>query len=282
MSIDDGIVTPPAEPALGGVAGGDGMRWRAVLADDERLLREQLKARLHEVWPELDIVAEARDGREAVELVARERPDIAFLDIRMPALTGIEAAREITLLEGCRCEVVFVTAYDQYAIEAFEHGAIDYVLKPADAQRLARTVERLRNRLAAAPEHAVSTRLSQIEQLLARGQPAGVRHLRWLQATHGSTLRLISVDDVLFFRSDEKYTRIQTRQAEWLIRTPLRELLEQLDPEQFWQIHRGTIVNVQAIDRVEREESGRLRVHVAGHAEILEVSRSFSQLFRQM
>ena len=264
---------------------------RALVADDERLMREQLKARLAKVWPELLVVAEARDGIEAVETVARERPDVAFLDIQMPALTGIEAAREMATLPGVRCEIVFVTAYDQYAIEAFEQGALDYVLKPAEDARLGRTVERLKARLAGNSTDAngarrepgdLAGRLEQIERLLQRGQPQGRQFLRWLQATQGNSLRLIAVDQVLFFRSDEKYTRIQTAQAEWLIRTPLRELVAQIDPDSFWQIHRGTIVNVRAIERVDRDDTGRLRIRVQGHPEILEVSRGFSHLFRQM
>jgi DNA-binding LytR/AlgR family response regulator len=255
-------------------------RVRAVLADDERLLREQLKARLAEVWPELQIVAEARDGREAVEAVARERPAVVFLDIRMPALTGIEAAREIAQLKDCPCQIVFVTAYDQHAIDAFEHGAIDYVLKPAEAARLARTVERLKGRLTA-PE-GLSLRLTEIERLLHTAQTQTPRALRWLQASQGSSLKLIAVDEVLFFRSDEKYTRIQTIESEWLIRTPLRELVDQLDAGQFWQVHRGTIVNARAIERIERDELGRLRIRIRGHEEVLEVSRSFSHRFRQM
>ncbi len=262
---------------------------RAVLADDERLMREQLRARLAEVWPRLEVVAEARDGREAVEAVARERPDIVFLDIRMPALTGIEAAREILALEGPRCEIVFVTAYDEHALEAFEQGALDYVLKPAEPGRLGRTAQRLRQRLAAArsgagPEAGLDDRLARIEGLLRGSYPAaaGESPLRWLQATQGASLRLIDVEEVLFFRSDEKYTRIQTAEAEWLIRTPLRELLQRLDPGRFWQIHRGTIVQVRAIERVERDDAGRLQVRVRGHGEILEVSRTFSHRFRQM
>ena len=269
---------------------------RAVLADDERLLREQLKTRLSEVWPDLVIVGEARDGREAVELVAQTRPDLVFLDIRMPLLTGIEAARQITQIEDLPCEIVFVTAYDQYAVEAFDQGAIDYVLKPAETERLTRTMTRVQTRLAgrSAPPGdptspmvdrslpvSMSTRLAQIEHLLQAGSVRAPSTLRWLQATQGNTLKLIGVEDVLFFRSDEKYTRIQTAQAEWLIRTPLRDLTTQLDSSQFWQVHRSTIVNAKAIERVERDESGRLRIHLRGHAEILEVSRSFSHLFRQ-
>ena len=267
----------------------------AILADDERLLREQLKARLAQAWPDLQICGEAHDGREAVEMVARARPDIVFLDIRMPVMTGIEAAREIALLPDLPCEVVFVTAYDQYAIEAFEQGALDYVLKPAEPARLVRTVERLRARLAAkrqqrtqdtsaeaADPASFGLRLAQIEQLLRSAQPNAPRYLRWLQSSRGNTLKLVPVDEVLFFRSDEKYTRVQTLQAEWLIRTPLRELLEQLDAEQFWQVHRGTIVNARAIERLERDDAGHLRIRISGHQETLEVSRSFSQRFRQM
>jgi DNA-binding LytR/AlgR family response regulator len=267
----------------------------AILADDERLLREQLKARLAQAWPDLQICGEAHDGREAVEMVARARPDIVFLDIRMPVMTGIEAAREIALLPDLPCEVVFVTAYDQYAIEAFEQGALDYVLKPAEPARLVRTVERLRARLAAkrqqrtqdtsaeaADPASFGLRLAQIEQLLRSAQPNAPRYLRWLQSSRGNTLKLVPVDEVLFFRSDEKYTRVQTLQAEWLIRTPLRELLEQLDTEQFWQVHRSTIVNARAIERLERDDAGHLRIRISGHQETLEVSRSFSQRFRQM
>jgi len=268
---------------------------QAILADDERLMREQLKARLAQAWPDLQICGEAHDGREAVEMVARARPDIVFLDIRMPVMTGIEAAREIALMPDLPCEVVFVTAYDQYAIEAFEQGALDYVLKPAEPARLVRTVERLKTRLATkrqqgtldAPAEAADPgtfglRLAQIEQLLRSAQPNAPRYLRWLQSARGNILKLIPVDEVLFFRSDEKYTRVQTLQAEWLIRTPLRELLEKLDTEQFWQVHRGTIVNARAIERVERDDAGHLRIRISGHPETLEVSRSFSQRFRQM
>ncbi|MDE3011607.1 MAG: response regulator transcription factor [Pseudomonadota bacterium] len=249
-------------------------------------MREQLKLRLQQVWPALDIVAEARDGREAVELVAQLQPDIVFLDIRMPALSGIEAAREISRLDGLACEIVFVTAYDQYAVEAFEHGALDYVLKPADSERLARTAARLQSRLGGSATEGdsgtgIASRLAQIEQVLATLGPPPTRHLRWLQATQGNVLRLIAVDEVLFFRSDEKYTRIQTALAEWLIRTPLRELAEQLDPEQFWQVHRSSIVNARAVERVERDDAGRLRIRLKGHPEVIEVSRSFSHLFRQ-
>ncbi len=253
---------------------------RAVLADDERLLRAQLRQRLAEAWPELQITGEARDGREAVEMVAALQPELVFLDIRMPVLSGIEAAAQISQLPDLRCHIVFVTAYDQYAVEAFEHGALDYVLKPAETMRLARTVQRLQERLKDNAPADLSDRLRQIEGLLQR-QHDGPAHLRWLQASQGNLLKLIAVDDVLFFRSDEKYTRIRTTGGEWLIRTPLRELLSRLDEQQFWQVHRSTIVNARAIAHLERQDS-RLLIHLRDHGEVLEVSRSHAERFRQM
>ncbi|HEV3018281.1 MAG TPA: LytTR family DNA-binding domain-containing protein [Burkholderiaceae bacterium] len=252
---------------------------RAILADDERLLREQLRARLAEVWPELEIVAEAKNGQEAVELVQQLRPDLAFLDIRMPGLTGVEAARAI----GNACHIVFVTAYGEFAIEAFEQGAVDYVLKPAEAARLQLTVQRLKQRLQAPPPDlgALLDQLARKLETVAtaqRGQP----HLQWVQAAIGQQLRMIPVGEILFFVSDEKYTRVQTEGYEALIRVPIRELIDQLDPEQFWQIHRSTIVNVHAISGVVRDFRGRQLVTFKNHAEKLEVSRSFTHLFRQM
>jgi DNA-binding LytR/AlgR family response regulator len=252
---------------------------RAILADDERLLREQLRARLAEVWPELEIVAEAKNGQEAVELVQQLRPDLAFLDIRMPWLTGVEAARAI----GNACHIVFVTAYGEFAIEAFEQGAVDYVLKPAEAARLQLTVQRLKQRLQAPPPDlgALLDQLARKLETVAtaqRGQP----HLQWVQAAIGQQLRMIPVGEILFFVSDEKYTRVQTEGYEALIRVPIRELIDQLDPEQFWQIHRSTIVNVHAISGVVRDFRGRQLVTFKNHAEKLEVSRSFTHLFRQM
>jgi DNA-binding LytR/AlgR family response regulator len=263
---------------------------RAVLADDERLMREQLKSRLREVWPELDIVGEAKNGAEAVALVAKESPDLAFLDIRMPEMTGIEAARQIAGM----CQIVFITAYDQYAVEAFEHGAIDYVLKPAERERLAVTVARLKQRLQAqhggpgylAEAERVSHVLGELADRLAKAPgaetPARPASLKWIQASIGQGLRLIPVDDILFFQSDEKYTRVQTAQFEALIKKPIRELIEELDPDQFWQIHRSTLVNTAAIAGVTRDFRGRQVVSVKGHTEKLEVSRTFTHLFKQM
>ena len=270
---------------------------RALVADDERLLREQLKSRLADVWPELVICGEARDGQDAVNQAETLRPDVVFLDIRMPVLTGLEAARDIVTLPHWQGEIVFVTAYDEYAVAAFEQGALDYLLKPVEAERLAQTAQRVKGRLASrrarqdsgvggaatddAALDALLEKFMRAQQRVQRpGGSAAEPPLRWVQCAVGSTTRLIDVKDVLFFRSDEKYTRVQTRDQEALIRTPIRELLPRLDEQQFWQIHRSTIVNVEAIASVTRDESGRQRVQVNGHPEVLEVSRSFSHLFR--
>jgi DNA-binding LytR/AlgR family response regulator len=250
---------------------------QAILADDERLMREQLRARLAEVWPQLQIVGEAKNGQEAVELVQQLRPELAFLDIRMPGLTGVEAARAI----GNACHIVFVTAYGEFAIEAFEQGAVDYVLKPAEATRLQVTVRRLQQRLHAPPRDlgALLDALASKLDTVASGHPS---HLQWVQASIGQQLRMIPVGEILFFNSDEKYTRVQTESYEALIRTPIRELAEQLDPAQFWQIHRATIVNVRAVAGVVRDLRGRQLVTFKNHPQKLEVSRSYTHLFRQM
>ncbi len=268
-------------------------KLRAVLADDERLLREQLKSRLAEVWPELEICGEARDGQEALERAEALRPDVVFLDIRMPGMTGLEAAAEIVALPSWSGEIVFVTAYDEYAIAAFEQGALDYLLKPVEAQRLAQTAHRLQVRLEAGRQPGSATARDEaaldamLDKLLRIGQGMGQTGaarqeppLRWIQCSVGSTTRLIDVKDILFFRSDEKYTRVQTRHQEAFIRTPIRELLPRLDGQQFWQIHRSTLVNLAAISSITRDDTGRQRVHLAGHPEVLEVSRSFAHLFR--
>ena len=268
---------------------------RAVLADDERQMREQLRSRIAEVWPELQIVAEAKNGLEAVELVKEHKPDLVFLDIRMPGLTGVEAAKQIAQLpdddEWALPEIVFITAYDQYAVEAFEQGVADYVLKPAERERLQRTVERIRKRLAARRAAEVPAELpaqAPLQQLLSKlashldPNAVPAKHLRWIQASVGNEIRMIPVEEVLFFISDEKYTRVQTAQLEALIRKPIKELIDELDPELFWQIHRSTLVNTQAIAGVSRDFRGRQLVAVKGSNEKLEVSRSYSQLFKGM
>jgi len=278
------------------------MTTTAVIADDERLLREQLRARLADVWPELVIAGEAKNGTEAVELVERLHPDIVFLDIRMPGMNGIDAARAIAQLPidedgdddaaagaGARpwrgCEIVFITAYDQYAVEAFEQGVVDYVLKPAERERLQVTVERLRRRLAArgsdeGPDASGMQRL--LQKLAEKMSPGAVPRLRWVQATVGTSIQMIPVEDVLFFISDEKYTRVQTTTLEALIRKPIKELVAELDADMFWQIHRSTLVNTHAIAAVTRDLRGRQLVAVRGHPEKLEVSRSYGGLFKGM
>jgi DNA-binding LytR/AlgR family response regulator len=284
---------------------------RAVIADDERLMREQLRARLAEVWPELQIVAEARNGQEAVQLTEQHHPDLVFLDIRMPGMTGVEAARAIAQLptfddapDGWPgCELVFITAYDQYAIEAFEQGVVDYVLKPAERERLAVTVQRVKKRLAqrgaepagdfadglrsgAAADTGTGVGAAGMQQLLQQlsrqMNPDAAPHLRWIQAAVGQSIQMIPVEDVLFFISDEKYTRVQTASLEALIRKPIKELLDELDANVFWQIHRSTLVNTRAISGVSRDMRGRQLVSVKGHPEKLEVSRSFAGLFKGM
>jgi DNA-binding LytR/AlgR family response regulator len=258
----------------------------AIIADDERLMRDQLRLRLNQVWPELDIIGEAKNGDEAVQLVGELKPDLTFLDIRMPGKTGMEAAREI----GGQSAIVFVTAYDQYAVEAFERGAIDYVLKPPEPERLQVTVDRLKERLKAQREQpgglpalpindSVTLMLSQLAEKIAAPKP---KHLQWIQASIGQDLRMIPVEDILFFRSDEKYTSVQTEKFEALIRKPVRDLAEELDPALFWQIHRATLVNVNAIDGVTRDLRGRHLVMIKGRSDKLEVSRSFLHLFKQM
>ena len=276
---------------------------RAVLADDERLMREQLRARLSEVWPELQIVGEARNGLEAVQMVDEHRPEVVFLDIRMPGLTGVEAARQITQLpprtagdgtvgdeDELLPEIVFITAYDQYAVEAFEQGVADYVLKPAERDRLLVTVQSIQQRLAArnapagSPDAPPGPNMQQLlHQLSARLNPGGTpSYLQWIQATVGPAIQMIPVDEVLFFISDEKYTRVQTAQVEALIRKPIKELVDEIDPRVFWQIHRSTLVNVKCIAGVTRDFRGRQIVTVKGHPEKLEVSRSYAGLFKGM
>ena len=277
---------------------------RAVIADDERLMREQLRARLAEVWPQMQIVAEAKNGIEAVALVQEHRPDIVFLDIRMPGLTGVEAARQIAQLappessqdgsdDDLVPEIVFITAYDQYAVEAFEQGVADYVLKPAERDRLQLTVERIQKRLAArdsgadaadAADAPAGPHLQQLlHQLSARLNPGSApQYLQWIQATVGQAIQMVPVDEVLFFISDEKYTRVQTAQVEALIRKPIKELVDELDPRLFWQIHRSTLVAVKSIAGVTRDFRGRQIVAVKGHNQKLEVSRSYTGLFKGM
>lgn len=244
-------------------------RQRVLIADDEPLLAADLVTRLARLAPWLEIVATVHNGTAALEAIAGLRPDMAFLDIRMPGLTGLDVARQ-----AGGCAIVFVTAFDQYAVEAFEQAAVDYLLKPVSDERLLQTLTRLQDRRAPVTE-ALAPLLQRILQ------PAPER-LRWIRASHGESLHLVDVGQVLYFQSDDKYTVVMTAEREYLIRTPLRELIEQLDPQQFWQIHRSTLVNVHAVQRVQRELTGRCTLHLRGRAETLTVSRAFAHLFRQM
>ncbi len=269
------------------------MQATAILADDEELVRDLLRARLKTVWPELDIVAEASDGNEAVEAVAQHAPQIAFLDIRMPERTGLQVAKIISK----RCHVVFLTAYDEYAVQAFEQGAIDYLLKPVTVQRLTATVERLKAQLAKQPVD-LQALLEQIEAGRQSSTPAATAAsvntpseqnspvapggLKWIQATVGRELRLIPIDEVAYFEADEKYVVVRTKDAEAVIRTPLKELIDGLDPEIFWPIHRAVIVNVRMIDAIERDVLGRMSIRLKGLDKRLPVSRTYSSRFKGM
>jgi len=257
-------------------------RPTALIADDEPLLREALERMLAQVWPALQIVARARNGREAIELFEAERPDICFLDVQMPGKTGVEAARQI----GRRAHLVFVTAYDEYAVQAFSQGVLDYLVKPVEPARLADTVSRLQDRLRAAqPALNTDALLQQLAVSLQKN--AAPAALRWVRASVGQIVRLIAVDDIDFLRSEEKYTLIAWRDdagepKEAVVRTPLKELIVQLDAAQFAQVHRSVIVNLRAISHVTRGPNETADIHLKGRGEVLPVSRSYLHLFRQM
>ena len=256
------------------------MNFRGVIAEDEELLRTALSSLLKEAWPQLQIVAECEDGASALESIAELQPDVAFLDIRMPGLTGIEVARGLADASP-RTQVVFVTAYDQYAIDAFEQGAIDYLLKPITRERLLATVQRIQARAAAGhPDGATLEAL--LRHLSAREMPASKPPLVWNTASAGKDTRLIMVDDVAYFQADNKYTTVMTAEGESLLRTPLRELLDSLDAATFKQIHRSTIVNMKAVASVSRDDTGRGRLKLKNRPEMLTVSQPFMSLFRNM
>ena len=256
------------------------MNFRGVIAEDEELLRTALSSLLKEAWPQLQIMAECEDGASALESIAELQPDVAFLDIRMPGLTGIEVARGLADASP-RTQVVFVTAYDQYAIDAFEQGAIDYLLKPITRERLLATVQRIQARAAAGhPDGATLEAL--LRHLSAREMPASKPPLVWITASTGKDTRLIMVDDVAYFQADNKYTTVMTAEGESLLRTPLRELLDSLDAATFKQIHRSTIVNMKAVASVSRDDTGRGRLKLKNRPEMLTVSQPFMSLFRNM
>jgi len=246
---------------------------KAVIAEDEPVLLAQLKQSLSTLWPELEICAEATEGLAALRAIEKHAPDVLFLDIQMPGLSGLEVAK---LADG-RCHIAFVTAYDEYAVAAFEEGAVDYVMKPVSTARLAKTVSRLKTKLGQAPanlEGIVRTLVAHIEQ------DSG--YLRWITASHGNELDLVTVDEVCYFRADHKYTMVVTATNDVPIRLSIKELIERLDPEIFWQIHRGTVVNVNSIAGVTRDYRGHLTLRLKQRKETLAVSESYVHLFKQM
>jgi DNA-binding LytR/AlgR family response regulator len=256
---------------------------RALIADDEPHLAQYLKTQLAQLWPELQIVAVAKNGVEAAAAIAELAPDLAFLDIQMPGLTGLEVAQGI---EGTT-RVVFVTAYDQYAVEAFEQAALDYVLKPVKTERLAKAVERIQAALRAAPalgpdDGALAATLRRLMQSQAQLPQPPQPRLRYIRASQGDLMHQIEIDTVLYFHADDKYTGVQTRDAEYLIRTPITELLPQLDPEQFCQIHRSTLINLAHLAGTRRDEASRLFVRIRNHPRELPVSRAYVHLFKAM
>ncbi|WP_035382742.1 LytTR family DNA-binding domain-containing protein [Ferriphaselus sp. R-1] len=244
---------------------------KALIADDEAHLADDLRRRLARLWPELAVVAVAHDGLAAAAALAQHQPDFAFLDIRMPGQSGLEAARSVSP----DCRVVFVTAFDDHAVAAFEQAAADYLLKPVSDERLARCVARLKQ---SAP--APQALLAQLQTLLVA--PVKPEPLRWLRIQVGQTVRLVAVEEVCYFQSADKYTAVYTRDAELLLRTPLKELVAQLDPQQFWQVHRGTVVAVSQIVSARHDLLGRVSLTLRDRTETLSVSRSYAHLFRQM
>jgi DNA-binding LytR/AlgR family response regulator len=252
--------------------------FSAVIADDEATLRSWLRHRLMTIWPELSILGEAENGLQALDLIRTLAPDIAFLDIRMPGLSGLEVAAQL----AGTCRIVFVSAYDQYAVDAFEQAAVDYLLKPITPERLEKTVRRLQRGASPLPMPlpdlaALFDGLIQHTRTTSHNET-----LQWIRVARGETVRLIPVADVCFFQARDKYTAVLTREAEFLIRKPVRELASELDPQRFWQIHRATIVNVACIRKVSRSISGRFVLKLKDRPDVLTVSRRYTQLFKQM
>ena len=245
---------------------------RALIADDEQHLAEDLRRRLTLLWPELQIIAVVHDGIAAAQALSELKPDIAFLDIRMPGQSGLDAARSASM----STRVVFVTAFDDHAVQAFEHAAVDYLLKPVSDERLQRCVERLQQ--GSFLEHGMV--LSRLQELLAA--PAKTEPLRWLRIQVGQTVRMVAVDEVCYFQSADKYTTVLMRDAELLLRTPLKDLIEQLDPNEFWQVHRGTLVKVKQIVSAHHDLLGKVSLTLKDRPEKVAVSRSYAHLFRKM
>jgi DNA-binding LytR/AlgR family response regulator len=249
-------------------------RPTAVIAEDEPPQRQELRAMLAELWPELDVVAECGDGLAALTALEQHRPQVLFLDIRMPGVSGLEVARAA----GAHCQIIFVTAYEEYALRAFDEGAIDYLQKPVARDRLQLAVERTRARLGRESGVDMAALLDLVQAKLVSGKGT----IKWITASVGNTMKMFSIDEVLFFQAQDKYTRVVTPGSEGHIRTPLKELISSLDSEQFWQVHRSAIVRVGAIHTVGRDQDGKLCLSLRGHSEILPVSSAFQYRFRGM
>ena len=250
---------------------------KAVIADDEPHLAAHLRLRLAALWPDLEIIGVAANGIEARELIERELPDLAFLDIRMPGLTGLEVVKALPLSVTSRCRFVFVTAYDEFAVAAFEQEATDYLLKPITDDRLGATIERL---LRAPPPPAAEELMARLQALIPGASAA--ERLRWVRASVGTDVRLVSVDEVCYFQATDKYTAVMIRDGELLIRTPIKELVAQLDPDVFWQVHRGTVVNLRHITTARHDAFGRVTLKLRDRPEEVPVSRAYAALFKQM
>lgn len=248
----------------------------AIIAEDEAPLRQELRRELQLLWPELAIVAECEDGIAALAAVAAERPQVAFLDIRMPGVSGLDVARTVAAAKGL---VVFTTAYDEYTLRAFEAGAVDYLMKPIQRERLRLTLDRVRERLS---RGAPAASVEELESLEQRLRPSGTQRIRWISAAVGSAVRLIGIDEVLFFQAQDKYVRVVTERDDAVIRRPIKELLAGLDPDEFWQVHRGVIVRVSAIDRLHKDELGKSELVLRASSERLPVSQAFLHRFRGM
>lgn len=250
-------------------------RPSAIIAEDEAPQRQELRALLAELWPELNVVAECEDGLSALEALEQHRPQVAFLDIRMPGVSGLEVARAA----GSQCHVIFVTAYDEYALNAFDEGAVDYLLKPVARERLSLAIQRARSRLEHGAHVDMTALLDLVQARLAAGGKSGVK---WITVSAGNSVKMYSIDEVLFFQAQDKYTRVVTAASEGHIRTPLKELAAALDSETFWQIHRSVIVRVAAINAVEKGDDGKLQLTVRGRPDVLPVSSTFQHRFRGM
>ncbi len=250
-------------------------RPTAIIAEDELPQRQELRTLLSELWPELNVVAECEDGLSALEALEQHRPQVALLDIRMPGVSGLEVARAA----GPQCHVIFITAYEEYALRAFDQGAIDYLLKPVARERLSLAIDRARSRLSDGTHVDIAALIDRVQARLGLGGKQGVR---WITASVGNTVRMFSIDEVLFFQAQDKYTRVVTADSEGHIRTPLKDLAAALDSETFWQVHRSVIVRVGAIRAVEKGEDGKLQLTVRGREDVLPVSSTFQHRFRGM